>query len=157
MARSTVKVVALLGLTVLTATLFGCTAEQRAWCHDNIPVLGMLFSPLVPVPTPLWKVFLDGIASLFVDHPVETGGALAAVGGVVAKNAHSGIPGLATEWRKVNLEHPTATRKAKRAILARRRVAAKRAKLDQQAKDAADKAKLDALEAQKVADHAASE
>ena len=108
-AWKTIIVIAL--LAVGAALLGGCTAAQRGWCHDNLPVIGEFFAPFVPVPKPLWMVAINFVANLFSDHPVESTAVTASVAAVIRERTH-GIPGT---LRAARLAHKRTASKAAHA------------------------------------------
>lgn len=144
--KNTVRVSFGLGFLL---TVLGCTAQQRGWWHDHVPLVGSLFQPFVPVPPPLWQSILGFVANLFVDHPAEAVPATVAAVGAAAHYAGQ-VPG--TERRRRRLEKVAARRAADR------HVDAKLAHFDARKAAARAKAKADklaAVEAAKAA-HAAA-
>lgn len=80
-----------LGLLVLAA----CTAAQRGWAHDNVPLIGALFTPLVPPPAiPWYNALLHWIGDQFATNTTV---AVTATGVAVATGKQfltkAGIPG----------------------------------------------------------------
>lgn len=100
-------------LIALSALLGGCSAPQRQWWADHLPIIGEWIAPAVPVPKPLWMVAIHFVASLFADHPIEATGGAATVAATVRGITH-GIPGTA---RAVRLAHKRTVHRAATATL----------------------------------------
>lgn len=85
----------LLMLAILMLVLVSCTATQRGWAHDNIPLIGSLFDPFIPPPViPVWHKLLSMVAGWYVDSP-EVAGPATAAGLAAAQHAVKGLPGTA--------------------------------------------------------------
>lgn len=82
-------------LFAATVTIVACTATQRGWVHDNVPLIGLLFDPIIPPPAiPLWHGLLSIVAGWFANSPEI---AIPTVGVAVGAAQH-GIKGL--PWTK---------------------------------------------------------